>query len=328
MGTDETDCAFWDKWVKENPSQAPEAYLAAAMVAGLGSSVHTLSYAEIAFEWNKLQARIKSTPAREPKQIWVFNWRTVAAAASVLVVLGFLGVWFMNSPVTAEYTTALGQKKNIQLEDGTIINLNVNSVLRTTAKNRFSPAREIWLEGEAFFKVVSHKTDASLSKFVVHTPGLDVTVVGTQFNVKARNKKTHVFLNEGKVRVTMTENPALDSLVLLPGDFVSFEPAAATTRKVNLKKQDKFIRSWRDGYYTFNKTPLADVFDLVESTEDFHLSVDDDRYLQEPLSGKIASGNVTGLCNSIANLYQLEYTRTGNQIRFSARKPEHGPPKP
>jgi ferric-dicitrate binding protein FerR (iron transport regulator) len=329
IGANETDCAYWDAWVQQNPEHAPTAHLAAALVVGFKNTGSLVSDDEIAKEWHRLQARLHSDVAPPvAKHVFIANWRALAAAASVIIALGVLGAWYLLTPVSTAYATALGQKKTIRLADGTVINLNVNSTLRTRSQSRFAPAREIWLEGEAYFKVVSHPEDESMRKFVVHTPGLDVNVVGTQFNVKARDKKTHVFLNEGKVRVTLTETVAADTLDLLPGDFVSYEPTLAPSRKISKKREKKYIQTWRNGFFTFNKMPLADVFELVESTHDLHLSVDDPKYLQEPLSGKIPTGNLPALFNSIASLYQLEYERVGDEVRFSAKKPEHGPPKP
>jgi ferric-dicitrate binding protein FerR (iron transport regulator) len=324
LGANETDCAYWDQWIQEHPVQAPVAHLAAALVAGIKHNAPMLTAQEIDVEWYKLKARMAEHPLSQPapmgNQIWMSQWSRFAVAASIIIAVGLLAAWMVFLPQTMEYTTDFGVKKNILLADGTEINLNSNSKLKTKSSWRFAPAREIWLEGEAYFKVVAHPKDESLKKFVVHTPGLDVNVVGTAFNVNARNNKTRVFLSEGKVRVTLTEPVDVNTLDMEPGDFVTYAPKAKPTEKIKLKQEPTYINAWKAGFYEFNKTPLSEVFELVESTHDVKIILSDSKYLQEPLSGKVSTTNLNGLFNSIANLYNLEYTRKGDQIYLEASK--------
>lgn len=319
LGLDEGDCAYWDAWIASHPDQAETAHLAAAVAAGVLRGGPSLTDAEVEQEWLKIQKRLQTAPKREAKQVWFFDWRTIAAAASVVVLLGVLFGWYALTPVTEVYATASGQKKDILLADGSLINLSPNSTLKTKAVSPWAPAREIWLEGEAYFNVKSHPDDASIKKFVVHTHGLDVNVLGTQFNVKARSVKTRVFLNEGKIRVTLTEPQEQDTLYLLPGDLVTYEPKAGKAHKVSRKTDSLFIDVWKGGYYTFNKTPLAEVFRVVESTHDLKIRLEAPQFMHEPLTGRVATGNLGALFASIANLYDLSYTRRGDTVVFTPK---------
>jgi ferric-dicitrate binding protein FerR (iron transport regulator) len=328
QGIVEEDCRQWDAWVAQHPDEAPKAYLAAALLVGMPVEGNALGEKEIGLEWLKIRRRIqaleaegKTTPAIAVsyRSRRVRTW-SFAAAASIAVIVGS---WYytLGIPIESTYATTGGQHKVIRLSDNTVINLNEKSSIVTKARNRFAPEREIWLDGEAYFSVVSHKNDEALRPFVVHTDELNVNVVGTQFNVRARNHKADVFLNEGKVILTSNTGNAIssESVEMIPGDFVSvvMEAGRPVLHKSN---QKHIIPKWREGYYIFNNTTLKEVFDLVQTSQGVTLEVDNPELLKESVSGKIPTSNLASLCNSIANLYQLNYTQEGDAIQFSAKK--------
>ena len=66
------------------------------------------------------------------------------------------------------------------LQDGTVVWLNSETKMRYPVQ--FSGQnREVWLEGEAYFKVAKNEKQP----FVVKTENMDVRVLGTEFNLKA-----------------------------------------------------------------------------------------------------------------------------------------------
>src|SRR5581483_7817313 len=87
-----------------------------------------------------------------------------------------------------EIVTHNGYRQKITLPDGSIVWLNASSKL--TYDNNFGNSiREVTLSGEAFFDVVS-RTQLVMGKeqkipFVIHTPQIDVRVLGTAINVKS-----------------------------------------------------------------------------------------------------------------------------------------------
>jgi transmembrane sensor len=119
----------------------------------------------------------------------------LAAALVLFVGAGALGWlwWSAHGPQT--YRTATGQQQRIKLPDGTMVELNTQSRLRT----RFTDAgRDIYLPaGEALFDV---HPDAR--PFRVHVNGATITDIGTQFNVYARPGLTTVSVLEGAVEIS------------------------------------------------------------------------------------------------------------------------------
>ena len=123
------------------------------------------------------------------------SWRWGSMAAGLLLMaLGLL--WLATMPGSEKrIVTGIGEQRAIELDDGSIVQLNARSRLQVS----FSSARrELHLmEGEALFKVAR---DAS-RPFLVRTPSAVIQAVGTQFNVYRRGGDTTVSVIEGTVRI-------------------------------------------------------------------------------------------------------------------------------
>src|SRR3546814_2436829 len=84
-----------------------------------------------------------------------------------------------------------------------LVYLNANSRLYFEKSLLGSFSREVRLEGEAFFKVEKDSGVDGYRKFLVHTNGMAVEVLGTTFNVRARHSVSSVTLQTGKVLVNI-----------------------------------------------------------------------------------------------------------------------------
>ena len=100
------------------------------------------------------------------------RWQPVVAAA-VFLLIAWGGWWATQTPWNAvRYATDYGETKTVTLPDGSRVILNAHSRLRFSDDWDEPLTREVWLEGEALFKVskVPHSYDTSQwVKFVVHT---------------------------------------------------------------------------------------------------------------------------------------------------------------
>ena len=69
LGQNESDCKYWDNWVKENPDQLSNAVLAAQLYTGLDMSPNKISNDEITSEWQKLKARIDTSSSSTTSEV-------------------------------------------------------------------------------------------------------------------------------------------------------------------------------------------------------------------------------------------------------------------
>lgn len=152
--------------------------------------------------WERLKAEMDhQEPAAEIRPVRKFRIPAyLRIAATILVAAGF--TWFASyryykpDPQLGqmiEVSTPLGSRTHIVLPDSSEAWLNAGTTIRYHA-DLSRKKRELYLEGEAFFKV---KPDPE-RMFVVATSDISVRVYGTSFNIKS-------FPEEGSIETTLIE---------------------------------------------------------------------------------------------------------------------------
>ncbi len=209
-------------------------------------------------------------PARQGRRR---SWVGLSMVAGLVVVL--LGVWVWSAQVTVVVPRAA--QITVTLPDGSTAHLNSDSRLRYRSGFLawpFMPAseRRVTLEGEAFFEVVR---DAR--PFVVETFNARVEVLGTQFNVRARQGplegETQVTLATG--RVLVTDQADLDYTMILSeagqGARVGEAAAAPAPLATPVGRLNRVL-AWRQRGFAVVDKPLA--FVLAEVERRYALSID------------------------------------------------------
>jgi transmembrane sensor len=195
-----------------------------------------------------------SAEARPQARRWM--GRAAAAAAATLMVTGTLvaAIWLWG---VQSYRTELGGFERLVLGDGTMIELNTNSLLRV----RYSSSRRaVTLErGEASFTVAQ---DAA-RPFVVTAAEAEIRAVGTRFDVRMVDK-IEVSVSEGRVEVldrrpdATGERRASAAPVLEAGQRATIEREGVRVSALPPGEAERRT-AWRSGMLAFNDSPLADV---------------------------------------------------------------------
>jgi transmembrane sensor len=202
----------------------------------------------------------------------------LAAAASIalIVVAGFMWRAYERTG-WHEYTTDFGGLSRIVLDDGSVVNLNTNSLMRVQLTPEL---RHIVLErGEALFKVAHDKT----RPFDVDAGDTTVRAVGTEFSVRVREpaeatrggKDVEVLVKEGRVAIDPPKKnakpieraaalpPSMSTLsageaVTITATRVTAEPPQMQVQKVAEADVDRKL-SWTEGRLWFERQTLKDV---------------------------------------------------------------------
>jgi ferric-dicitrate binding protein FerR (iron transport regulator) len=168
---------------------------------------------------------------------------------------GFLDYSRNNSPrdtqpIFNEVIMPPGVDYAMTLSDGTRVFLNAESKLRFPVKFG-GKRRVIELEGEGYFEVTRDEEHP----FVVRAGGMEVTVLGTEFNLRAYNDEPSVSttLVTGSVQVSNGK----ESLLIVPGEQGVYErnSRAITARQVDVT----LYTAWRHGEIKFKDMPLEQV---------------------------------------------------------------------
>jgi len=191
-----------------------------------------------------------------PKGRRVFmNYVLKYAVAAVVVVTGG---WFLfkniNQPVT-HYQVAKRETMNGTLPDESSFVLNAESELSYDA-DAWKKDRSLNLSGEAFFQVKKG------SKFSVLTKNGRVEVLGTEFNVNARDGFFEVFCQSGKVLVKSSSGTTVGELT--KDEHIRISPDQ-TTEKWKASTTGK--PSWMSGVSKFRQVPLSVVLAEIERQE-------------------------------------------------------------
>jgi transmembrane sensor len=190
-----------------------------------------------------------------PRMRWMFA--ACAVIGTALLALATVRFdpfdWF-----TPTYSTSVGELRSITLADGSVVELNTQSSLRTrfTEQER----RVELLQGEAMFRVAKNRS----RPFRVASGSLDVVAVGTAFNVYQQSSRTVVTVLEGRVRVIDHTGPLYTSSApartgqdfeLASGEQAVVAPHTPIAR--TSIADPRRVTAWTERRLIFDETPLA-----------------------------------------------------------------------
>lgn len=199
---------FWENWLHQCPPSL-QAYLHAKRELSyilVATKRIEIKNEEAAHSWEQIIEKIPLAETTHRKHRQQIRWVAAASVLLCLFGLGYGGQWWYTHQTIAEQTP-FSQIKTIYLPDSSKVILNVDSKI-TYAKNwNRNQIREVWLEGEGYFEVKHLNKNPeqirNAEKFIVHTPSLDIQVLGTVFNVKERKNTKYVALISGSVAVKL-----------------------------------------------------------------------------------------------------------------------------
>ena len=205
--------------------------------------------------WEKIGPDISGMAVNTPRTPirLLRTWQKVAAAVTLLFLLTVTGYFVLRNHVPEKhfivYTTGDSLRK-VTLADSSTVWLNKFSELRIPeTSKRF---REVYLEGEAFFRV----TPDSRRLFRVHTDHTTTEVHGTSFNLKSADDGDIVNLVTGKISFYSGKRHT-KTVELFPGEKAVFEPATGQIEKS--VSPDMNFMAWKTGKLVFKDSPMPGV---------------------------------------------------------------------
>lgn len=233
------------------------------------------------------------TSDAKPKYRW-FTPTTWAVAASIAV---FLAIGSLILTHTTRIASAKGEHLSVVLPDGSNVLLNSESQL-SYQKYMWWKKREVTLKGEGFFKVMKGR------RFEVRTGKYVTSVLGTSFNVFARNNEVRVSCFTGKVGVCEITSGV--QTVLTPGLGVEGNTGSlGSVEKISDKQ-----KGWTNGEFYFDDVPLDEVFAEIE--RQFNVKLISTRCDNRRYSGYFNNKSLSQALELVCVPMQLEYRITSN----------------
>lgn len=232
------------------------------------------------------------------------KWWGIAAAFLIIICGAVLAKdWILYK----NYSTQFGETMTIILDDESQVVLNANTSLKVPRWIGYSEDREVWMTGEAFFKVSKKRNH---KKFRVHTDNLSVEVLGTRFNVTDRHQTTKVVLQEGKVKVVSNSDEGSIAMLEKAGDYAEVQNKIPEiiTRRVD----ESLYTTWQEKRLKFNETPLPQVLQTIEDYYGVRVGSNDTILYNRKFSGTLPNNDLDIILQALSNIYGAEFKREIN----------------
>lgn len=192
-----------------------------------------------------------------------------------------IAIWF-----SADHATGVAETREIRLEDGSVAWLGADSAISIAYDGG---ARQVTLlSGEAYFEV---EPDAA-RPFRVLADGVETTVLGTAFDVRADPDAVSVAVNRGRVAVAAAGGDA--GAPLEAGDWVRVAPSGRTEHG---RAEPDMAGGWRSGLLAVQDRPVAEVAGILARYQGGRILV---------AGGDLAGRRVTGIYDLNAPLDALQ----------------------
>lgn len=203
-------------------------------------------------------------------------------------------------------------KSLVTLPDGTTVHLNAKSSL-TYSQDFGRKDRKVRLSGEGFFEV---KKDSE-KKFTVGTGYMNVTVLGTKFNVYAYEDKDIIEMSllEGSVNIT-TERPPYKSINVKPNERVTYTKSTGELR--HEATTNKMETAWLQKELVFRSEKLDNVFNILSRKFAVTFIVNDKSLLDDIYTGTFEDENIESIMRVLKIHYKFDYKNENNLITIKS----------
>ncbi|WIO75341.1 FecR domain-containing protein [Porticoccaceae bacterium LTM1] len=319
--TDET-MEQWKTWMEAHPDHR-RVYEKMSMLWGMADELDAIGMDNVS------DSAAQQKPSIEKGPSWIERFRgwftgprvamvsSVALAATVALVF----VPFEKDPIEASklemvagMSTPKGEHRQVELPDGTDLELGADSELRFAYSD--TERRVILKRGEALFNVASDPN----RPFIVDTGVGEYQALGTAYNVRLSAQGSTLTVLEGMVQASVS-TPDADYNGFTPPRLIAGEGLSITTDghmgevyKVDLNA----VASWREGLFSYVDAPLKEVFSDLNRYSEQKLELDAEagelRY-----TGTIHKDRIEGAISALPDVFPVRVIRLGNRILVRAK---------
>jgi ferric-dicitrate binding protein FerR (iron transport regulator) len=258
---------------------------------------------------NKIDAAIGDKYPRIP--LWM-RWGQLAAAVLLLVsVLCAVYFYRENRLVLSQQMvvmTGKAERASVALPDGTVVCLNAESTLEYHPKTYNAKERRVHFKGEGYFQVFRNE-----NPFFVYAKGLQITVLGTVFNLSVREKNAVAELTLEKGRVSLLSVLSNRSVVLTENQKAIVNQATGDITVITDECVGE-VSAWRRGDMVFRNTELSAVVRAIEENYNVTVYVDCRECLTDLFTGTLPVNELNEALEIMEQTYHLTAVIDGKII--------------
>lgn len=230
--------------------------------------------------------------------------------AAVLVAMAGVGAWqsgiFLPSPPAVQHIeTKRGEQRNVQLADGSTVELDGATSLDVTidGKSRVVELRR----GEAYFDI-AHETERP---FVVRAGGSNTRVLGTAFSIDLSQRAVKLAVYRGKVQFGGAGSGKA-GVVVPAGWRTSFTGGSPTTpTRFDTAQQD-----WRQAWVDTDDMVLGELVEALNRRSGPVIAPPPARLASLPLAGRVKLDDAEELLGALGEIHGFRIAREGDQLRL------------
>lgn len=281
--------------------------------------------------WGRLSSQIaaaspdrrndsKVIDIRSRRRWWHDSVRVMQVAAAVVIIVG--GALILPRlrpsggtvpPVLAsatEFTTGSGERRTVNLPDGSTVVLGVSSALRL--RDGYGAGdREVDLTGEALFTVGHDEAHP----FRVYVNGTVVEDLGTEFAVRGYGDRPGIRVAVASGSVAVRRGTSADTAVVLePRDVATVGGTGdiAVSRGIDVSRFTAFA----SGRLIFVDAPFTEVAQELERWYGVEVRVSDSAILDRHLTSTFEGESLDEVLRIIGLTLDVRHVRNGNRVEF------------
>jgi len=256
------------------------------------------------FDCEKAFTDFESLTHKRIKSIRLRSWMAVAMIIVVLLGTGIVLYKAKNSVqqtgIVYQYTS---QNAKFVLPDRSQVQLNKHSQLYY--QKCITDKRAVELKGEAYFDIRHNAT----RPFEITVGNLKVRVLGTAFNINARNQDSIVVsVIRGRVAL-LSITDTTDSVIITNGQSVCFVRNAFCV----VKTFPQNVLAWKAHIISFDATPMKDVVKTLEIYFDTAIVLDSKKRDQQ-LTVLLKEPKLDSVLQLLQVMYNLKTSRKNQAI--------------
>jgi transmembrane sensor len=244
-------------------------------------------------------------PKPERRPIWIRRKLLFAGAALAASIAGIVLVL----PGPQHYGTAIGEIRQVPLQDGSVVAINTQSAVEVSMK---PASREVTLtRGEAWFKVAHDKT----RPFVVSAGRIRIRAVGTAFSVRMHDEGADVQVTEGVVDTwTMGEEDRKVQVAAGSKAFVAeYEPPKTAEASADIERS----LAWRAGQIVLEGETLDQAAAQFNRYNEKKLVISDSDLAAEKLVGQFRATEPDTFAEAVVTTLGATVKNKGDRIELS-----------
>lgn len=249
--------------------------------------------------WQKFQQRIHPAPVRHT----AFGWIRIAASVIIIAAIGLLAYWALNNPAKEMTMVAQQTVLNDTLPDGSVVTVNKGSSISYLSKFK-GKTRPVALKGEAFFNVKPNKE----KPFIISVNDVQITVLGTSFNVKNINGNTEVVVETGIVKVT----GAGKTVELKANEKVVMDAKDSVVAKEEVS--DQLYKYYRTKEFVCDDTPLWKLVEVINEAYQSHVVIGNPALRDMGLTTTFHNESLEQVLNVISITFDIKVIKEGDTI--------------